>query len=79
MITIRRQLLGLGFVAASSLLALHAAHALNGPTAIHIDGGPLGSLNLSGGVDGYGFYTSGRHRVALAQIRAMSAPISAAP
>ncbi|MDE1906422.1 MAG: hypothetical protein KGH75_08240 [Rhodospirillales bacterium] len=58
MITMRRQLMGLGFVAASSLLALHSAHAMNGPTAIQIDGGPLGSLNLSGGVDGYGYYVS---------------------
>jgi hypothetical protein len=55
MITIRRQLLGLGFVAASSLLALHSAHALTGPTAITIDGGPLGSLSLSGGADGYAY------------------------
>ena len=53
MISIRRQLLGLGFVAASSLLALHSAHALSGPTAITIDGGPVGSLSLSGGADGY--------------------------
>ena len=59
MITMRRQLLGLGFVAASSLLALHAAEAMNGPTAIQIDGGPLGPLQLSGGVDGYGYYLSG--------------------
>ncbi len=59
MITMRRQLLGLGFVAASSLLALQTAHAMNGPTAINIDGGPLGQLELSGGMDGYGFYTSG--------------------
>ncbi|MDE2318601.1 MAG: hypothetical protein KGK02_02765 [Rhodospirillales bacterium] len=58
MITMRRQLLGLGFVAASSLLALNTAHAMNGPTAIQIDGGPLGSLSLSGGVDGYGYYVS---------------------
>jgi hypothetical protein len=56
MITMRRQLLGLGFVAASSLLALHSAQALTGPTAIQIDGGPLGALQLSGGVDGYGYY-----------------------
>lgn len=56
MITIRRQLLGLGFAAASSLLALHTAHAMTGPTAITIDGGPLGDLSLSGGVDGYGYY-----------------------
>jgi len=58
MITMRRQLLGLGFVAASSLLALHAAQAMSGPTAIQIDGGPLGPLQLSGGVDGYGYYLS---------------------
>jgi hypothetical protein len=59
MMTMRRQLLGLGFVAASSLLALHSAQAMTGPTAIQIDGGPLGSLQLSGGVDGYGYYLSG--------------------
>jgi hypothetical protein len=59
MITMRRQLLGLGFVAASSLLALHSANAMSGPTAITIDGGPLGSLALSGGVDGYAYYNSG--------------------
>lgn len=56
MITMRRQLLGLGFVAASSLLALHSAQALTGPAAIQIDGGPLGALQLSGGVDGFGYY-----------------------
>jgi hypothetical protein len=59
MITMRRQLLGLGFVAASSLLALHSANAMSGPTAITIDGGPLGSLALSGGVDGYAYFNSG--------------------
>ena len=55
MITMRRQLLGLGFIAASSVLAIHAAQAMSGPTAIQIDGGPLGPLQLSGGVDGYGY------------------------
>jgi len=59
MITMRRQLLGLGFVAASSLLALNSANALSGPTAITFDGGPLGQLSLSGGVDGYAYYNSG--------------------
>ena len=59
MITMRRQLLGLGFVAASSLVALHAAHALTGPTAIQIDGGPVGPLELSGGVDGYFYALTG--------------------
>jgi len=55
---LRKSLLGLGFVAASSTFALHAANAMNGPTAIDIDGGPLGQLELSGGVDGYGYYLS---------------------
>jgi hypothetical protein len=55
---LRRQLLGLGVVAASSLVALHAAQAMNGPTAIQIDGGPLGQLQISGGFDGYGYYLS---------------------
>jgi len=58
MITMRRQFLGLGFIAASSLLALHAAQAMSGPNAIQIDGGPIGPLQLSGGVDGYGFVES---------------------
>jgi len=56
--TIRYKVLGLGLIAASSLLAMHAAHALNGPSAIQIDGGPLGPLSISGGVDGYGYYLS---------------------
>jgi hypothetical protein len=56
--TIRYKFLGLGLIAASSLLAMHAAHALNGPSAIQIDGGPLGPLSISGGVDGYGYYLS---------------------
>jgi hypothetical protein len=58
MFTMRRQLLGLGFIAASSLLAIHAAQAMSGPTAIQIDGGPLGPLQLSGGTDGYGYVIS---------------------
>jgi len=56
MITMRRQLLGLGFIAASSLVALHAAQAMSGPSSIQIDGGPLGALQISGGIDGYGYY-----------------------
>jgi hypothetical protein len=58
MITLRRQLLGLGVAAASSLLAISSAQALTGPTAIQIDGGPIGPLQLSGGVDGYGYFLS---------------------
>jgi hypothetical protein len=37
------------------ILVSHVALALSGPTAIEIDGGPLGPLSLSGGVDGYGY------------------------
>jgi hypothetical protein len=59
MVNLRRQLLGLGVVAASSLLAINAAHAMSGPTPIQIDGGPLGPLEVSGGLDGYGFYQTG--------------------
>jgi len=55
---LRKKILGLGLVATSSLFALHAANAMNGPTAIQIDGGPLGPLELTGGVDGYGYYLS---------------------
>jgi Putative beta-barrel porin-2, OmpL-like. bbp2 len=52
---LRNRLLGTALVAAGSLYAMHPAHALNGPTAIDIDGGPLGQLELSGGMSGY-FY-----------------------
>lgn len=59
MMTICRKLLGLGVVAASSLAALDAAHAMSGATETQIDGGPLGPLELSGGMDGYGYVVSG--------------------
>jgi hypothetical protein len=55
---LRHKYLGLGVIAASSLLSLHAANAMNGPSAIQIDGGPLGPIEISGGVDGYGYYLS---------------------
>ncbi|WP_298285055.1 hypothetical protein [Acidocella sp.] len=48
----------LGLVLAASLVAAPSAKALNGPQTITIDGGPLGSLLLSGGADGYGYYVS---------------------
>lgn len=54
-----RPILGACLFAAASMLTFHAAYALNGPTSIQIDGGPLGPLQLSGGVDGYGYYLSG--------------------
>ncbi len=59
---LRKQLLGFTLVAGSSLFAMHAAHALNGPTNIDIDGGPLGQLELSGGVSGYFYGQSGTSR-----------------
>ncbi len=46
----------LGLVMAASILMVPAAHAMNGPSGIAIDGGPLGSLTISGGADGYGYY-----------------------
>jgi Putative beta-barrel porin-2, OmpL-like. bbp2 len=52
---LRKRLLGTALVAAGSLYAMHPAHALNGPTSIDIDGGPLGQLEMSGGMSGY-FY-----------------------
>ncbi|MGC9269276.1 MAG: hypothetical protein ACP5E6_03910, partial [Acidiphilium sp.] len=56
----RRKSLGatlasLGLGATISLLALQSAQAMSGPTAININGGPLGTLALTGGADGY-FY-----------------------
>jgi hypothetical protein len=59
---LRRIILGFGGVAASSLFALHTANAMSGPTAIQIDGGPLGPLEVSGGVDGYGYYLTGTNK-----------------
>ena len=48
----------LGLVMVAGILTLPAAHAMNSPQGIAIDGGPLGQLTLSGGVDGYGYYAS---------------------
>ncbi len=48
---------------AGTCLALpHFAFALNGPSAIEIDGGPLGNFELSGGLDGFAFYQTGTGR-----------------
>lgn len=52
-------LLALSLLGSTGLLAPHAAQALNGPTSIDIDGGPLGQLEFSGGVAGYGYVQSG--------------------
>lgn len=43
------------------------AFALNGPQGISIDGGPLGQLTVSGGVDGYGYYASNTSNGQLSQ------------
>jgi hypothetical protein len=59
MMILRQRLFGAGFAAGCSLLAMHTAYALNGPTSIQIDGGPLGPLQLSGGMDGYFYAQSG--------------------
>ena len=48
--------LALGLVVLAGVF--QSAKALNPPQAISIDGGPIGELALSGGVDGYGYYAS---------------------
>lgn len=58
MVNFRRQLMGLGFIAGSSIAAMSAAHALNGQSNINVDGGPLGQLEMSGGVAGLGYLMS---------------------
>jgi hypothetical protein len=40
-------------------LSLQPAYALNGPDSIEIDAGPLGSANISGGTDGFGYFLTG--------------------
>ncbi len=52
----------LGALALAAMLPLHAAHAMTGPTAIKIDGGPLGPLELSGGADGMFYGLTGTQR-----------------
>lgn len=54
-----KRALELGFVSGALSLAAPAAYALTGPQAIEIDGGPLGTLNLSGGADGLFYYQTG--------------------
>ena len=50
--TLFGSVLGLGF----SFLGMQPARAsMNGPESIKIDGGPVGSLQFSGGFDGYGY------------------------
>lgn len=65
MILVRRHVLGLGFMAVSSLLAMNAAFALNGPASITIDGGPLGPLQLSGAANGYGYVIANNNESAV--------------
>jgi hypothetical protein len=50
--------LAIKLLTGTCLISPHAAHALNGSSSIEIDGGPLGPLEYSGGVDGY-FYLQG--------------------
>lgn len=53
---VRRGFVKLGLLTATALFSVHSAKALIPASGIEIDGGPLGSLTLSGGVDGYGYY-----------------------
>src|SRR5271168_1672864 len=48
-------LLGLSLILGDQFFPANAALALNTPVNLPIDGGPIGTLQLSGGMDGY-FY-----------------------
>jgi Putative beta-barrel porin-2, OmpL-like. bbp2 len=50
-----RPVTGIVCLGLATLATTSAASAMNGPAAIQIDGGPLGPLQFSGGVDGYGY------------------------
>ena len=54
-----RKYLAIGFCLSGCVLAVQPAHALNGPQTIEIDGGPYGSLNISGGFDSFAYYVGG--------------------
>lgn len=51
--------LAIGLCLSGFALGVHPARAMNSPQSIGIDGGPLGSLQISGGADGYGYYLTG--------------------
>jgi hypothetical protein len=50
---------GVSLISSLSLLGAKNAHALTGPQSIELDGGPLGTLALSGGADGLFYYQTG--------------------
>lgn len=54
-----RWFLGATMISGLSLMTAPAAHALAGPQPIELDGGPLGTLALSGGADGLFYYQTG--------------------
>ncbi len=51
--------LSTAFCVGAALSAVSSAVAMNGPSSIKFNGGPLGSLALSGGATGYGYALSG--------------------
>jgi hypothetical protein len=52
-----KKIISAAAMAASAWLAApHLACALSSPANVPIDGGPLGELQLTGGVEGYGYY-----------------------
>jgi hypothetical protein len=52
----------LGLLGVSFLISIPQVHAMTGPTAIPIDGGPLGPLELSGGADGLFYGLTGTQK-----------------
>ncbi len=59
MTTRLRSLLLTGIAGGLAILTSCPAYALNGPSTIEIDGGPLGPLEISGGAAGYFFAQTG--------------------
>ena len=59
MTTRLRILLLTGIAGGLAILTSCPAYALNGPSTIEIDGGPLGPLEISGGAAGYFFAQTG--------------------
>lgn len=55
----RRHLLALATFCSMSIMAAPMAEAMNGPTPMHVNAGPLGTLEITGGMDGYMYALSG--------------------
>ncbi|MDE2464765.1 MAG: hypothetical protein KGO02_13745, partial [Alphaproteobacteria bacterium] len=67
----------LGLTICGCIFGSSAAHALNGPTPVQIDGGPLGTFKISAAADGYFFAQSGASLNSVAGPKSNGADIDA--